>query len=55
MKYRYPTTEELYKLEREARRLRSQELARLLAAAVTGMKSFVARFASPDAKGVRHA
>ena len=55
MKNRYPTTEELYKLEREARRLRSQELARLLGVAVAGIKSFVARFVSLDAKGVRHA
>jgi hypothetical protein len=55
MKNRYPTTEELYKLEREARRLRSQEVARLFAMAAAAMKSFFARFASLHAKGVRHA
>jgi hypothetical protein len=59
MKNRYPTPEELYKLELEARRLRSQEIARLTAvavtAAVTGLKSFFARFASQNTKGARHA
>jgi hypothetical protein len=55
MKNRYPTTEELYKLELEARRLRSQEIARLIGVAAAGLKSFFARLASPDTKGVRHA
>lgn len=55
MKNRYPTPEELYKLELEARRLRSQEIARLIRVAVTGLKSVFARLASPNTKGVRHA
>jgi hypothetical protein len=35
MKNRYPTPEELYVLEHEARRLRAAEMARLLHAAAT--------------------
>jgi hypothetical protein len=55
MKNRYPTPEELYKLQLEARRLRSREFARLTAVAFTALKSFFARLASPNTKGVRHA
>jgi hypothetical protein len=55
MKNHYPTPEELYKLELKARRLRSQEIARLIRVAVTGLTSFFARLGSPDTKGVRHA
>jgi len=37
MKNRYPTPQELYALEANARRLRSEEIARLLRAAVKGL------------------
>jgi hypothetical protein len=55
MKNHYPTPEELYKLQLEARRLRSKEIARLTAVAVKSVKAFFARLASPNTKGARHA
>jgi hypothetical protein len=56
MKNRYPTQEELYALEREARRLRAQEMARLARAAGDAVRAFFARtFAVRNAKGMRHA
>ena len=39
MKNRYPTTEELYVLEHEARRLRALEMARLLRAGASRVRA----------------
>jgi hypothetical protein len=49
---RYPTPEELYALERAARRARSEAVAELLRAAARGVKRLVTP-ATP--KGLRHA
>jgi hypothetical protein len=51
MKNRYPTSAELYALEREARRLRAEEMARLLRAGA----SAVLNLFKVQAKGLRHA
>jgi hypothetical protein len=52
MKNRYPTTAELYALEREARRMRAEHLAQLIRKAAHGWN----RFWTPKAaKGLRHA
>jgi hypothetical protein len=48
---RYPTTEELYALERAARVARATEVAHLVAAAVARIKHFL----RPTTKGLRHA
>lgn len=48
---RYPTSAELYALEREARRLRAEETARLLKAAAVAIRSFF----SGRAKEMKHA
>ena len=48
---RFPTPEELYALEREARRLRSATVARGVATALTALKDFF----SKAPQGVRHA
>ena len=49
---RYPTPAELYALEREARRLRSEAVAQLIRKAAHGWT----RFWTPKAvKGLRHA
>ena len=48
----YPTTAELYALERAAREARATEMARLLSAAFDRVKSF---FATPAEKGLKHA
>jgi hypothetical protein len=56
MKNRYPTPQELYALEHEARRLRAAEMARLLRAAVQGVRGLFTRAATVrPAKGLRHA
>ena len=48
----YPTTAELYALERAAREARAAEVARLLTAAVDGVKGL---FATSAQKGLKHA
>lgn len=56
MKNRYPTSEELYALEREARRLRAEEMARLWLAGAGAVRSLFARIVTVrNAKGLRHA
>jgi hypothetical protein len=45
----YPSTAELYALERAAKAARAAEMARLARAAVTSVKNFF------DVKGLRHA
>jgi hypothetical protein len=52
MKNRYPTAQELYALEQEARRLRAVEMARLFRAGAAAVRRF---FAAQPAKGLRHA
>ncbi len=51
MTNRYPTSQELYALEHEARRLRAEEIARLSRALVHSIKGLFA----VKAKGLRHA
>jgi len=56
MKNRYPTAQELYALEHEARRLRAEEMARLVRAGAKALRAFFARFVTVrNAKGLRHA
>ena len=56
MKNRYPTTEELYALEIEARRLRTAEMSRLLKAGAQAVRSLLARIVTVrHAKGWKHA
>ena len=52
MKNLYPTAAELYALERDARRMRAQYIARLFRAATKGWQALLARRA---VKGLRHA
>ena len=52
MKNRFPTSAELYALEREARRLRAEHLAQLFRAAAKGWQALLAPRAE---KGLRHA
>ena len=52
MKNHYPTPKELYALEAKARRLRAEEMARLLRAAGAALKSLL-NVKAP--KGLRHA
>jgi len=52
MKNRYPTQEELYALELQARRLRSAELARLMRVAANAVRSGISKF---KMKEFRHA
>jgi len=53
---RYPTAKELYALEHEARRLRAEEMARLLRAGTKAVRALFARFVTVrNAKGLRHA
>jgi hypothetical protein len=47
----YPTTEELYALEREARRLRAEEMARLVRAGADAVRSLF----KTKAKRLQHA
>ena len=49
----YPTTAELYALERAAKAARSAEMARLVRAAAHGVKSLFA--ATREPKGLKHA
>jgi hypothetical protein len=52
----YPTAAELYAFEREARRLRAAEMARLARAGVDAVRSLFARpITARNAKGLRHA
>jgi hypothetical protein len=51
MTNRYPTSRELYALEREARRLRAEEMARLFRAAGHGIKGLF----QVKPRGLRHA
>ncbi len=56
MKNRYPTAQELYALEHEARRLRAAEMARLAKAAAAAVRSLFARIVTVrNAKGLKHA
>jgi len=56
MKNRYPTAKELYALEHEARRLRAEEMARLLRAGARAVRGIFARTVTVrNAKGLRHA
>jgi hypothetical protein len=52
MKNRYPTYQELQRVEAEARRLRAEEMARLFRSAARGVRNF---FAAKPVKGLRHA
>ena len=52
----YPTSAQLYALELAARRHRSEEMARLMAAAARSIKSRRSRLVSNEGtSGVRHA
>jgi hypothetical protein len=61
MKNRYPTAEELYALEREARRMRALEVARLVRAGTEILGSFFRRIVTSTVrnakgpKGLHHA
>jgi hypothetical protein len=56
MKNRHLTPEELYAFEREARRLRAAEMARLLRAGAAKVRAIFKRTGSVrNAKGLRHA
>jgi hypothetical protein len=56
MKNRYPTPKELYALEHEARRLRAAEMARLVRAGITAVRSLFGRTVTVrNAKGLKHA
>jgi hypothetical protein len=52
MKNRYPTPEELYALERDARRMRAEHLAKLFRAAASGWRNL---WTPKAVKGLRHA
>ena len=51
MTNRYPTSEELYALEHEARRLRAAEMARLCRAGAAGVRNLF----RVNVKGLKHA
>ncbi len=53
MKFRYPTSQELYQVEQEARRLRALEMARLFRAAAAAVRGLFA--VKVKVKGLRHA
>jgi hypothetical protein len=56
MKNRYPTAQELYALEQEARRLRALEMARLFRAGANAVRSLFNRSVTVrNAKGLEHA
>ena len=56
MKNRYPSPAELYALEREARRLRAEEMGRLLKAGADAVRRLFPRTVEVrPAKGLRHA
>jgi hypothetical protein len=52
LQYRYPTTAELYALERAAKAARAAEMARLAGIAENRLKSL---FTAQDSKGLKHA
>lgn len=53
---RYPSPEELYALERNARRLRSAEMVRLVRAGTAAVRNLFARTLSArNVKGLGHA
>ena len=52
MKNRQPSLEELYALELKARRLRAEEMARLLRAGAAGVRNL---FRVVNVKGLKHA
>jgi hypothetical protein len=52
MKNRYPTTAELYALEREARRMRAEYVSEMFRALAKGWQSF---WSVKAVKGLRHA
>jgi hypothetical protein len=53
---RYPTPQELYALEHEARRLRAAEMSRLFKAGAAAVRSLFARIVTVrTAKGWKHA
>ena len=55
-KLRYPTPDELYALERAARRARSEEMARLVRAGARALRAGIARIAAVlSARKVGHA
>jgi hypothetical protein len=54
MKNRYPTTAELYALEREARRMRAEHFAQIIRAAAKGWQHFWTPTPRVS-KGLRHA
>jgi hypothetical protein len=52
----YPTPEELYALEQNARRMRSEEMARLIRAGIKAVRSVFERTVTVrNAKGLKHA
>ena len=53
MKFRYPTSKELYQVEQEARRLRALEMARLFRVAAAAVRNLFA--VKVKVKGLRHA
>jgi hypothetical protein len=53
--FRYPTPEELIALEREARRARAVEAARLAKAGIAGIRALFNRTEGVRIKGPRHA
>jgi hypothetical protein len=56
MKNRYPTPQELYAFEHEARRLRAREMARLFRAGFKAVRSLFDRTVTVrNAKRLRHA
>ncbi|HEX6157577.1 MAG TPA: hypothetical protein VFZ54_16240 [Burkholderiales bacterium] len=56
MKNRYPTSAELYALERDARRMRAEYMARLSARLVRAVsKGWHSVWAAKAVKGLRHA
>lgn len=53
--YRIPSSEELYALEHEARRLRAAAIAKSLGNAARSVRAFFARPASATTRSMRHA
>ncbi|HYX67191.1 MAG TPA: hypothetical protein VE935_23475 [Burkholderiales bacterium] len=53
--FRYPTPEEVMALEREARKARAEEMARLVKAAAASIRTFFTRPTPVRVKTPRHA
>ena len=54
--FKFPTPAELYAIERNARRMRAAEMARVLRSLTAALRSVVARAAAAQkVKGVKHA